>query len=120
MIALLEQAARSHPSALCFTFEGRSFTYAQVRLCAAGLADALSRRGVRRTSAVVCEMENCPAFVFLALAAAYGGFCVVALNQRLTAVEKAERVADLRRTQGVNITLQLDEAAVMQLVDTLR
>ncbi|MEG2260870.1 MAG: AMP-binding protein [Raoultibacter sp.] len=120
MIALLEQAARSHPSAPCFTFEGRSFTYAQVRLCAAGLADALSRRGVRRTSAVVCEMENCPAFVFLTLAAAYGGFCVVALNHRLTAVEKAERVADLRRTQGVNITLQLDEAAVMQLVDTLR
>ncbi|MEG1750961.1 MAG: AMP-binding protein [Raoultibacter sp.] len=120
MIYLFEQLARRHPRSTCFTFESHNFTYAQVRLYAAGLADALQRRGVKRKSAVVCDMENCPAFVFLAFAAAYGGFSLVALNHRLTKGEKAERIANLQRSGGVDVALHLDEAGVMRLVDEAR
>ncbi|MEG0096547.1 MAG: o-succinylbenzoate synthase [Raoultibacter sp.] len=117
MIPDFEYLARKYPRRLCFSFEGRDYTYAQVRLYAARLAHALQRQGVKRKSAVVCDMENCPAFIFLAAAAAYGGFFLLTLNHRLTDFEKNERVTELERFGSVNVAARLDEAAVMKLAE---
>lgn len=115
MLPELERQTRLHPRGVCFSFEGRTFVHAQVRLQAAGLARALQLQGVRRGSMVACDMENCPAFALLIVAAAYGGFTLVALNHRLTEAEKAERLADLERA-GHRIMTSLDEKAVVAML----
>ena len=115
MITELERNTRNHPRGVCFLFEGRTFVNAQVRLQAAGLARALQLQGVRRGSFVACDMDNCPALVLLAVAAGYGGFALVALNRRLTQVEKDERLADLERN-GYHVAARLDEASVVGML----
>ena len=115
MITELERNTRNHPRGVCFLFEGRTFVNAQVRLQAAGLARALQLQGVRRGSFVACNMDNCPALVLLAVAAGYGGFALVALNRRLTQVEKDERLADLERN-GYHVAARLDEASVVGML----
>ncbi|MEG1746470.1 MAG: AMP-binding protein [Raoultibacter sp.] len=117
MIPDFEYLAKKYPRNTCFSFGGRIYTYAQVRLSAAGLAHALQQRGVKRRSTVVCDMENCPAFVFLALAAAYGGFSLVALNHRLTDLEKNERVTELERFGGVRVAARLTEDDATRLLE---
>lgn len=115
MLPELERQTRLHPRGVCFSFEGRTFVHAQVRLQAAGLARALQLQGVRRGSMVACDMENCPAFALLIVAAAYGGFTLVTLNHRLTDAEKAERLADLERS-GCRIMTDLDEKTVVAML----
>lgn len=115
MIEELEYNAQHQPRKACFHFEGRSFVYAQVRLQAAALARALQLQGVRRGSFVAADMGNSPVLVLLVAAAAYGGFRLILLNQRLTEAEKIERLADLENC-GIRVVVRLDEAQVVSLL----
>lgn len=95
----------------------RSFTYEETKFSAAGLAMRLRDLGISRGTGVAVDLPNCPAFVFAALAAAYGGFTLVALNHRLTDEEKASRLADLRMSSGIEVPRTLTEHDVATLLD---
>ncbi|MEG0374486.1 MAG: o-succinylbenzoate synthase [Raoultibacter sp.] len=97
----------------------RSFTYEETRFAAAGLALQLRDRGYTRGSAVGVDLPNCPEFIFLALAAAYGGFALVILNHRLTEEEKTDRIFDLRMTGSTDIPVVLDRRAVSYLLENI-
>ena len=103
MIGVFEGVARLHPQRTCFTFVddkgvGESYSYRETRMLSAGLARLLARRGVRRGGSVAVDVSNRPICVFLLLAAAYGGFTLVMLNNRLTDAEKSSRLLDLGRS----------------------
>ena len=91
---------------------GRASRSSRLTALAAALAWHLRHRGVARNSAVAVDLPNCPFYVLLALAAAYGGFFLVALNNRLTASEKLSRVLELQRAAGIRITCQVDSESV--------
>ena len=108
IIEAFERTARRFPQRTCFTFVAAdgaevAYSYREVRMLAAALAWHLRHRGVARNSAVAVDLPNCPFYVLLALAAAYGGFFLVALNNRLTASEKLSRVLELQRAAAVPI-----------------
>lgn len=122
MIATLESMVRQCPLRTCFSYvaeagEERSYSYREVRMLAAALARTLRDRGVHPGDCVVVDLPNCPAYVFLMLAAAYGGFALVALNSRLTDAEKLSRTMDIEHKPGITISARLDEAGANRLLD---
>lgn len=72
-----------------------SFSYRQTRFAAAALAREIERRGINQSGYVACNLFNGPQFVFLAFAAAYGGFSLAALNPRLSDEERMLRKIEL-------------------------
>lgn len=112
MIDIFESTAQSRPESVFFSYVNRageemSFTYRQTRLLAAQLARRLRDKGVFPGDLVAVDLPNCPLYVILALAAAYGGFGLVALNHRLTDAEKLTRLLELERC-GVRIAHRVD------------
>lgn len=93
------------------------YTYEETKFSAAGLAVRLRDQGFSRGTGIAVDLPNCPAFVFIALAAAYGGFTLVVLNHRLTDEERASRLADLRMSSGINVALTLTERDIAELLD---
>lgn len=113
MIDIFESTAQARPDSVFFSYVDRqgdetSYTYRQTRLVAAQLARRLRDKGVFPGDMVAVDLPNCPMYVFLALAAAYGSFGLVALNHRLTAAEKLTRLLELERC-GVRIAFRIDE-----------
>lgn len=124
MIDVFESTARTSPDALFFTFiadDGTHipYTYKQTRLVAAALARRIRKQGVRPGELVVADLANCPEFIFLTLAAAYGDFTLVTLNHALTKTEKLSRVLELER-DGLRIGLQVDAARARDLMPNAR
>lgn len=122
MIRTFERMAREYPKRPFFHYVDahgteHSYTYQQTKQQAAGLALALKRRGVGPHTHVAVDMENCPAFVFSILAAAYGGFCLVLLNNRLTSFEKENRLKDLQLNSRITVVEKLTERGVEELLD---
>ena len=122
MIQQFEQTMRRRPNDVFFQYvdgagDRRAFTYEETKFSAAGLALRLRDKGVSRGSGIAVDMPNCPAFVFMALAAAYGGFTLVALNHRLTEDEKTSRLADLRMSSGFEVSRVFTEHDVARLLD---
>lgn len=120
MINAFESTAKANPNGAFFMFvenDGTEhlFTYRRTRLLAAQIARRLRGKGVRRGDCVSVDLPNCPEFVLLVLAAGYGGFTLVALNNRLTASEKLSRVLDLE-AQGLRVSCRVDEARARTLV----
>ncbi len=120
MISAFESTAKANPNGAFFTFvenDGTEhlFTYRRTRLLAAQIARRLRGKGVHRGDCVSVDLPNCPEFVLLVLAAGYGGFTLVALNNRLTASEKLSRVFDLE-AQGLRVSCRIDEARARALV----
>ncbi|MDO4290198.1 MAG: AMP-binding protein [Eggerthellaceae bacterium] len=120
MIDQFESTVRLKPDRVFFTFvdsAGRehAYTYRQTRLIASTLAMKLHATGVRSGGRVVIDLPNGPAWVFFLLAAAYGSFTLVALNQRLTEAEKTTRLTGLKRG-GDRIDFSVDEALAGRLV----
>lgn len=112
MIDIFESTAQARPESVFFSYVNRageemSFTYRQTRLLAAQLARRLRDKGVFPGDMVAVDLPNCPLYVILALAAAYGGFGLVALNHRLTDAEKLTRLLELERC-GVRIAHRVD------------
>ncbi|WP_304598023.1 AMP-binding protein [Adlercreutzia caecimuris] len=112
MIDIFESTAQARPESVFFSYVNRageemSFTYRQTRLLAAQLARRLRDKGVFPGDMVAVDLPNCPLYVILALAAAYGGFGLVALNHRLTDAEKLTRLLELERC-GVRVAHRVD------------
>lgn len=125
MLQAFETAAKKTPHDTCFTFVERDgcrqeITYSELRAQAMQLAFFLHKKGVRRGSNVSADMSNCPAFVILFLAAAYGGFTVIVLNHRLTEIEKTERLTDLKLIPEVSIVRHLTEEAVWEALESIQ
>lgn len=124
MIDIFESTAQMRPDQVFFSFVSRhgeesTFSYRQTRLMAAQLARRLRDKGVRPGDAVAVDLPNSPMYVFLALAAGYGSFSLVALNHRLTPSEKMTRVLELERA-GIRIGHRVDEPAAQRLMDQVR
>lgn len=124
MIDVFESTARSTPDAIFFTFiadDGTHLpcTYQQARLVSAALARRIRKLGVRPGELVVADLPNCPEFIFLVLAAAYGDFTLVTLKHSLTKTEKLSRVLELER-DGLRIGLQVDATRARDLMPNAR
>ena len=107
MINAFESLVRTDPDGVFFTFVARdgsehSCTYRQARLTAAAIARRLRSKGVGRGDCVSVDLPNCPEFIFLALAAGYGAFSLVVLNNRLTSAEKLSRLFELE-SSGIRV-----------------
>ena len=121
MINAFESLVRTDPDGVFFTFVARdgsehSCTYRQARLTAAAIARRLRSKGVGRGDCVSVDLPNCPEFIFLALAAGYGAFSLVVLNNRLTSAEKLSRLFDLE-SSGIRVACRIDEARAETLMD---
>ena len=87
-------------------------------MLSAALARLLLDRGVRPGDCVAVDLPNDPAYVLVMLAAAYGGFALVALNNRLTDAEKYSRLLDIDRKPGVSLaSLRVDATNVSRLLE---
>ncbi len=125
MIGVFESLVRQNPQRTFFTYvdeDGKveAVSFREARMLAAALAGELSRRGVAPGSSVAVDLPNVPLFVLLLLAAAYGGFSLITLNNRLTAAEKRARLLDLRRSPSINIAYSIDEGNAAGLVAAAR
>ena len=124
MIGVFENMVRLNPQRTCFSYVDKdgnieALSYRETRMIAAGLASLLRRRGVTLGDAVAVDLPNQPACVFLLLAAAYGGFTLVTLNNRLTDAEKQARLLDLQRSRAFNVAYTVDESNVANLIRTV-
>ena len=124
MIGVFENMVRLNPQRTCFSYVDKdgnieALSYRETRMIAAGLASLLRRRGVALGDAVAVDLPNQPACVFLLLAAAYGGFTLVTLNNRLTNAEKQARLLDLQRSRAFNVAYTVDESNVTNLIRTV-
>ncbi len=121
MISAFESTARRFPQSTCFThvdeagFE-TSYSYRETRMLSAALAYCLSEKGVRQRDCITVDLPNCPAFVFLTLAAAYGGYTLIVLNSRLTVSEKLTRILEVERDGKVRIALRIDATNIKKLM----
>ena len=123
MIDIFESTAQLRPEAVFFTAVDRrgnetAYTYRQARLIASQLARRLRDKGVFPGDVVAVDLPNGPMYVFLALAAAYGGFALVALNHRLTDAEKLTRVLELERA-GLRVAYTVDAAGEPKLFEAV-
>ena len=124
MIGVFENMVRLNPQRTCFSYVDKdgnieALSYRETRMIAAGLASLLRRRGVALGDAVAVDLPNQPACVFLLLAAAYGGFTLETLNNRLTDAEKQARLLDLQRSRAFNVAYTVDESNVANLIRTV-
>ncbi len=125
MIGVFESIVRMSPGRVCFTFvdeQGKAerYTFRQTRLIAAGMARRLQDAGVRRGDCVLVDLPNCAEFVFLMMAAAYGAFALVPVNNRLTAAEKQSRQFELERSHRFRISYRIDEARAKSLLERVK
>lgn len=124
MIDVFDNTARVFPDQVFLTFvDARgmetSYTYRQARVAAAAMARRLQDSGVRRGDAVVVDLPNCPEFAFLALAAGYGSFSLVTLNQRLSEAEKYVRLLDAER-ENLRISYTINSERLCEIIDHVK
>ncbi|WP_270299233.1 AMP-binding protein, partial [Eggerthella sinensis] len=124
MIGAFESMVRQCPQRTCFTYVDEAgnetaYSYRETRMLSAALARLLLDRGVRSGDCVAVDLPNCPEYVMLMLAAAYGGFALVTLNNRLTDAEKFSRLLDIERKPDVRLaSLRIDGSNASRLVDS--
>lgn len=101
--AILEERASEPQDFVCFldSVTGETCTYFDMRLRGVWLARELEAQGVVRGGMCAVDMPNCASLLYTVVAAAYGGFTLVLLNPQLTSREKKQRVAELKRSQGL-------------------
>ena len=117
----LVEARAKDADAVCFLDAARDYhptTFRQLREDALRLVLQLSEKGVRRGGLCAVDMGNCREYVMLLLAAAYGGFGLVALNAHLSPIEKRDRARELYQTAGANSLALLDRETVAELLET--
>ncbi|RDB64426.1 o-succinylbenzoate synthase [Gordonibacter sp. 28C] len=122
MISAFESMVRRYPQRTCFTYvdeagEEAPYSYREVRMLAAALARHLQARGVQRGDCIAVDLPNCPLYVLLILAAAYGSFTIVAVNNRLTSNEKLSRLLELERCLGARIAVRVEERDAQRLLE---
>ena len=82
MIDFFESSVRINPDGEFFTFiddDGKEFSYTcwEARLASAALARKLQGAGIRPGETMAIDLPNGPEYVFIMLAAAYGGITMV-------------------------------------------
>lgn len=124
MIGAFESMVRQCPQRTCFTYVDEAgnetaYSYRETRMLSAALARLLLNRGVRPGDCVAVDLSNCPEYVLLVLAAVYGGFSLVMLNNRLTDAEKYSRLLDIERKPNVSLSsLRIDANNAKHLIDS--
>ncbi len=137
MIETIERLAHKKPHNWCFRFidnfcsestdtsrlnnlcvNDAVFSWEEVRLYAAIIADLLSQQGVQRADAVVIDAPNNMVYPFVLVAAAYGGFVLVTLNNRLSDTEKLERLDGL--AQNYRLAARYDEVCLTRLMSQVQ
>ena len=86
--------ARTTPGTVAIDFLGELLDYRTLEARSAGLAAALSERGVQKGDRVAVLAGNHPDYAALMFACARAGFVIVPLNWRLTAHELAYQISD--------------------------
>ena len=122
MIEVFESTVRRSPLKTCFIYVDSSgseecFSYQETRLYAAAFAQVLKQQGVSRGDCIAVDLPNCPAFIFLMLASAYGGFTLLALNHRLTSSEKTSRVLSVEQRHKARVVTQIDSNGARRLFE---
>ena len=122
MISAFESMVRRYPLRTCFTYVDESgqeapYSYREVRMLAAALARYLQSKGVQRGGCIAVDLPNCPLYVMLILAAAYGSFTIVTVNNRLAPGEKLSRLLELERCLGERVAFRIDEERAQGLFD---
>jgi O-succinylbenzoate synthase len=119
ILEIIETQADSAPGfvwAIDAANEYEPITALQLHARAIRLSHSLEQRGVGRGSWCAADMGTCAGFLYLVLAAAYGGFAITALNTRLTEAEKADRLHDMASGIDVDSLLCIDEQCVLDMV----
>lgn len=119
----IEARAQKTPDEAAFLDAACSYeptTWRQLRESALRLVMALRQHGVERGSSCALDMDNCAEFVVALVAAAYGGFQLVALNTRLTVQEKRERARELYEITQSDTLPRLDRATAANLIEQQR
>jgi len=80
---IIERSCLQHPEKVAITFEGKTWTYAELDRDASRLATALSMRGVKSGDRVAIFLPNVPEFVLTYVAALKIGAIAVSLNVML-------------------------------------
>ena len=111
MISAFESMVRRYPQRTCFTYVDEAgqeapYSYREVRMLAAALARYLQSKGVQRGGCIAVDLPNCPLYVMLVLAAAYGSFTIVTVNNRLAPGEKLSRLLELERCLGERVAFR--------------
>lgn len=122
MIGAFESMVRQAPQRTCFTYvdeEGgeSSFSCQEVRMMSASVARDLQANGAQPGNAIVVDLPNSPLFVFLILAAAYGGYTLIILNNRLTDSEKRDRLRSIERRPDIAIAAYVSAKNAEQMYD---
>lgn len=91
---LLRGHAAQRPDAPALTFEGRTYSFAQLDASSSRAAQALRAEGVQPGDRVAVLMRNCAEFVEMILACGKVGAILVGLNWRLAPPEIEAIVAD--------------------------
>lgn len=122
MISAFESMVRRHPQRTCFTYVDEAgietpYSYREVRMLSAALARHLQDKGVGRGDCVAVDLPNCPMYVLLIIAAAYGNFTLVAVNNRLSEIEKISRILELERCLSRGIALRVNDVLAQSLFD---
>lgn len=122
MISAFESMVRRYPQRTCFTYvdgagQEAPYSYREVRMLAAALARYLQSKGVQRGGCIAVDLPNCPLYVMLVLAAAYGSFTIVTVNNRLAPGEKLARLLELERCLGERVAFRVDEESAAGLFD---
>ena len=125
MLRAFEDNARINPRKLCLTTvlrngQERSFSLHQVRLFASALAQVLRSLGVKHGHFVSVDLPNNEMWPFLLLAAAYGGFSLVAIDNSLSAGEKATRLMDLERMPNMAVSYHVSVENAAALLEKAR
>ena len=105
---LLRQQAATQPNRIGLTFEGRSFTYAEMNTRANRAAQALLSLGVKKGDRVGWLARNVATFWDALFGAAKIGAVMTPVNWRLAPVEVAQILTDARPTLLVGETMFLD------------
>jgi o-succinylbenzoate synthase len=125
VLKAFEDSARANPRKLILTSiscqgKVRSYSLHQVRLFSSALAQCLRKAGVKHGHYVSVDLPNVVAWPFLVLAAAYGNFALVAIDNSLSAGEKATRLMDLERMPNMVVSYHVNEANVDALLEQAR
>lgn len=121
MLTVFENMARMHPRMGCCVVVDKNgtehkYTYSEVRMMSAALAQYLRAKGVGTGDAVLVNLPSSSLWVFLVLAAAYGNFALAALDHELSDTEKIAQGMELGRQNKAHVAFMVNEKNADELL----
>lgn len=120
VIDLFESSFRLNPNQVFFSHvapngQKQDFSYRQTRFIASALARKLQSEGVGTGDTVIVDLPNCPEYIFLILAAAYGEFTLGMIDHDLSDSEKLSHALSLER-DSKRVAMRIDSSAIKRLI----